>query len=342
MEKEKSKNHQLISVIIPVYKVEAYLKECVESVLSQTYQNLEIILVDDGSPDNCPEICDEYAAKDKRVKIIHKSNGGLSDARNEGLRASTGEYVLFLDSDDYWIGNESISELCQFLDENQKADIIYFDRITFYENNPGVKVKNKEYDLQRINGKNKTEILSYFIGEGIFIVSACHKLIRKSILIENDIFFEKGLLSEDLDWNFKLVLHAEHYFAINNPFYGYRKREGSITTSFGIKNAIDLLYVIDKWSKNISENDSNTKQKELLLGYCAYLYGILMGSVKSLENKKERLEIEGKMRALEYLLHYNVNYKTNQVLKLYKLFGFHITAHILNFYIYLNKKGIRY
>jgi glycosyltransferase involved in cell wall biosynthesis len=332
----------LISVIIPVYKVEAYLRQCVDSVLNQTYQNLEIILVDDGSPDNCPKICDEYAVNDKRVKVIHKINGGLSDARNAGLNASTGEFILFLDSDDYWIGADSVKELSEFLDKQEKVDIIYFDRVTFYENSYGKKVVPKEYDLDRVNGKSKTEVLTYFISEGIFIVSACHKLIRKSILIDNDIVFEKGLLSEDLDWNFKLTLCAEHFFVINNPFYGYRKRAGSITTSFGIKNANDLLYVIDKWSKSISENVTNPYQKELLLGYCAYLYGILMGYVKTLTNKEERLEIEEKMGSLKYLLQYNVNYKTNKVLKLYKLFGFQMTCWILSFYIYLNSKGYKY
>ena len=100
-----------ISVIIPIYKVESYLRECVESVLRQTYQNLEIILVDDGSPDSCPQICEEYAIFDKRIKVIHKKNGGLSSARNEGFKHATGEYVLFLDSDDYWEKETAIQEL---------------------------------------------------------------------------------------------------------------------------------------------------------------------------------------------------------------------------------------
>ena len=90
-----------ISIIIPVYKVEKYLDKCVESVVNQTYKNLEIILVDDGSPDNCPKMCDEWAEKDKRIKVIHKENGGLSDARNFGIEKATGDYLMFLDSDDY-------------------------------------------------------------------------------------------------------------------------------------------------------------------------------------------------------------------------------------------------
>lgn len=95
----------LISVIVPIYKVEAYLNRCVESIVRQTYTELEIILVDDGSPDGCPALCDEWAGKDKRIKVIHKSNGGLSDARNAGMRAAEGNYISFVDSDD-WIAPE--------------------------------------------------------------------------------------------------------------------------------------------------------------------------------------------------------------------------------------------
>ena len=91
----------LISVIVPVYKVEPYLNKCIESIVNQTYKNLEIILVDDGSPDNCPAICDSWAEKDSRIKVIHKENGGLSDARNAGMVHATGEYIAFVDSDDY-------------------------------------------------------------------------------------------------------------------------------------------------------------------------------------------------------------------------------------------------
>lgn len=91
----------LISVIVPIYNVESYLNRCVESIVNQTYQNLEIILVDDGSPDNCPQICDDWARKDSRIKVIHKENGGLSDARNAGMNIATGEYISFIDSDDY-------------------------------------------------------------------------------------------------------------------------------------------------------------------------------------------------------------------------------------------------
>ena len=116
--------NELISVIVPVYKVEPYLRRCIDSIISQTYHNLEIILVDDGSPDNCGAICDEYAEKDTRVRVIHKSNGGLSDARNAGLDIMTGDYVAFVDSDD-WIDKQHLSSMYALV--NGGADIAVSD-----------------------------------------------------------------------------------------------------------------------------------------------------------------------------------------------------------------------
>ena len=116
-----------VSVIIPVYKVEEYLGQCVDSILSQTYTNLEVLLVDDGSPDDCPRLCDEYAAKDKRVRVIHKENGGLASARNAGLDKANGQFVSFIDSDD-WIEQQTYEKVMR-IHEETSAEIIMFDII---------------------------------------------------------------------------------------------------------------------------------------------------------------------------------------------------------------------
>ena len=113
---------ELITIVIPVYKVEKYIDRCIKSVINQTYKNLEIILVDDGSPDNCPKICDEYAEKDKRIKVIHKKNGGLSDARNVGIEAAKGKYISFIDSDD-WIEKDFIECLYKSIKKNIFASV---------------------------------------------------------------------------------------------------------------------------------------------------------------------------------------------------------------------------
>ena len=127
----------LISVIVPIYNVEKYLQKCVDSIINQTYKNLEIILVDDGSPDNCPKMCDDYAEKDSRIKVVHKENGGLSDARNVGMEVATGEYVSFIDSDDY-ISLDFYETLLETIVDND-SDVVECGVVKFYENEKFIK-----------------------------------------------------------------------------------------------------------------------------------------------------------------------------------------------------------
>lgn len=126
-------NEYLISIIVPVYNVESFISECINSVLIQSYKNFELILVNDGSTDNSPAICEQYASKDKRIKVIHKANGGLSDARNWGLKSSSGEYVVFLDSDDYWNDGNALFSLYSLLNKYSNVDVVFFRRFTFEE-----------------------------------------------------------------------------------------------------------------------------------------------------------------------------------------------------------------
>ncbi len=160
----------LITVIVPVFKVEKYLEKCVKSICCQTYKNLEIILVDDGSPDNCGKMCDKYAKSDKRIKVIHKENGGLSDARNAGIKMATGKYIAFVDSDDY-VSNDYIEYMYKILKkENTKISICELQIVwknTTIEN-------NKENKVQKLTSKQALENLLY--SQGID-VSAPRKII---------------------------------------------------------------------------------------------------------------------------------------------------------------------
>lgn len=329
-----------VSVIIPVYNTEMYLKECLDSIIRQSYENLEIIIVNDGSSDNSPIICNEYAKNDTRIILVNKLNGGASDARNCGLSVSSGEYILFVDSDDYWSDNSAVENLIDIVYKYQKVDVVLFRRNVFYHLNNKI-VSFSQFDIDQINGKNKTDVLSYLMKSSYYSVSACEKLIRREVLIENKILFEKGRTAEDIDWCFNLMLCVNHIYAINHIFYQNRIRSGSVTSNGGLKNTMDLLYMIKKWSVLLYEIDIDKNQQALFLGYCSYLYAILMGHLYNYD-RSIRKKLLKDMLPLKYLIEYDINNKTHQVLKIYKLCGFKMTCRILHFYLFLRNKGYRF
>lgn len=328
-----------ISVIIPVYKVEQYLDDCIQSVFSQTYNNLEIILVDDGSPDNCPQMCDAYALQDKRVRVIHKENGGLSDARNVGLLVAEGEYVIFLDSDDYWQDNDFIASLVEELDRQPDVDMILFGRKDFYESSAryttGVTV-----DVEKVNGKEIKEAFRYLIVNQLYSMSACTKMIKRDFLISNQIMFEKELLGEDMDWSLQLWLKIKSVRAINIFSYIYRHREQSITTTYNLKNVYDFVAILKKW-QNIAQKDiQDSELKNLVLGYLAFLYPTLLRYFFIIQ-KSDRATEYKLLKQLIPLLRYSITTKSNQMHVLYKSVGFNLTIFIIGVYGLLTKKGIR-
>jgi glycosyltransferase involved in cell wall biosynthesis len=215
---------ELISVIIPVYKVEEYLGRCVDSVLRQTYGNLEIILVDDGSPDRCGEICDEYAVKDSRVVALHKKNGGLSDARNQGLKVCRGEYITFVDSDD-WVDENYIMKLYMLLKETDSdISVCNFIRTTREDVQPDDSQEKVRVftNLEALDSlESKTDIDLY-----VQLVVAWGKLYRKELF--EGITFPVGKLHEDEFTTYKLLYRANRIALTSAQLLYYWQREDSI------------------------------------------------------------------------------------------------------------------
>lgn len=209
-----------ISVIVPVYKVEAYLPRCVESLLSQTYKDFEIILVDDGSPDTCPVMCDAYAKKYSNIHALHKENGGLSDARNAGMTAAKGEYVAFVDSDDY-VHPAYLEMLMQGIRQGADFSVCGFTEV--YDGN-GI----KDLGTSRISAAcvNAKEGLAEILYQGFHDVSAWGILLPASLARKYP--FPKGKLFEDLYTTYKFYLVAEAVAFIRVPLYYYFQRKGSI------------------------------------------------------------------------------------------------------------------
>ncbi len=215
----------LITVIVPVYRVEQYLKRCVDSVVNQTYKNLEIILVDDGSPDSCGAMCEEFAAQDNRIRVIHKENGGLSSARNAGLDVMTGEYVGFVDSDD-WIELDMYERLYGLLTENNAqiaAGGIQCDHFdgTYHFFNP-------EYPRSTaVEIYSKVQAIKELIIAHKITNSACDKLFKKEIF--SNMRFKEGIVNEDFDLMPLCFEKIETVIYDPTPMYHYFMSEQSIT-----------------------------------------------------------------------------------------------------------------
>ncbi|MBR6253317.1 MAG: glycosyltransferase family 2 protein [Clostridia bacterium] len=220
-------NSILISVIIPVYNVEKYLNECIDSVINSTYKDLEIILVDDGSSDNCPQICDKYACMDNRIKVIHKENEGLSSARNEGINIANGDYISFIDSDDYISTN--LYEIAVDIINEQNCDIFSFGYYLKYGNKNKFKLKpNTFLVLKPYEAIEKLNLFDY-MG-----VSSWNKIFKKSLF--SNIRFPVGALSEDNFTIYKLFDNANSIIYDSIPLYYYRQRKNSITTKTSFVN----------------------------------------------------------------------------------------------------------
>lgn len=230
-----------ISIIIPVYKVELYLDKCISSIVNQTYTNLEIILVDDGSPDQCPQMCDAWAEKDARIRVIHKENGGLSDARNAGMAVATGEYIAFVDSDD-WIDLHYTEYLYRAI-QQAGADIAACDVREVYDEDI---IRTVYLEPIKCELATSEEAISDVLHNRRFRAVAWNKLYTRKIL--KDERFEMDRLHEDEFFSYRLYDKATRLVYVSLPLYNYRQRSGSIMAS----NSIRHLDMLDAYLERIS------------------------------------------------------------------------------------------
>lgn len=226
----------LISVVVPVYNVENFIDKCIDSIEQQSYQNLDIILIDDGSTDNSGKICDEWASRDKRIKVIHKENGGLSDARNVGIEIAKGKYVTFIDSDDYIL--PGFIKYLYDLIENNNADISVCQLINVDENNFELSKGGNQIDIV-VEG-NQECMKEYLSGNAIDTV-AWRKLYR-SALFKSGIRYPIGKYHEDVWTTYKLIASCDTIAIGSKALYAYRQRNGSIVNSSFSPKHMDAVY----------------------------------------------------------------------------------------------------
>ncbi len=221
-------NSGLISVIIPVYNVEAYLRECVDSVLGQTYQNFEIILVDDGSKDGSPAICDEYANRDGRIRCIHKQNGGASTARNVGLDAAIGQFVFFLDSDD-WLEPETLERLYRAIEEDE-IDFSFCEAAAVDEKTGQISLKNYSYHRDYGCG-SANAFFAEMVRNREFHVAIWMMMYRRAFLTGNALRFVEGIMYEDCIFAYQVYALARNAAHVHEFLYHRRYRAGSVMTA---------------------------------------------------------------------------------------------------------------
>ncbi|WP_456277307.1 glycosyltransferase [Bacillus sp. AK128] len=239
-----------ISIIVPVYKVEPYLEKCIESILSQTFRNFELILINDGSPDNCGNICDGYSKKDSRIKVIHKQNGGLSSARNAGLEIAQGDYIGFVDSDD-WIEPEMYELLLNLCEENN-CEISSCSSIIHYS------------DKTIVNGGHTKQIYNRNVAMRIMLEGDLYdevvwtKIFKRNVI--GDIRFTEGIVYEDTDFTYRVIHNSSSVGCIGKPMYHYIKRENS-TMDQAIKNIrIDSVLVYNNMFNFLENNYPELKK----------------------------------------------------------------------------------
>lgn len=298
-----------ISIIVPVYKVEKYLSKCVDSILAQTFTDFELILVDDGSPDSCGKICDEYALKDSRIKVIHKENGGLSDARNAGIAVAKGEYLGFVDSDDY-IAPDMYELLYRLIREND-ADISICDAVLVDEETEVNYVDSeKKYILERESA------LKEMIFKRLFAVNAWNKLYKKELF--SDTLYPKGMLYEDLAITYKLIDKTKRLVYIPAKKYAYVQRKGSIMNQTGYKVKVDKVLIVREMIEHFNMRSCFT---ELFAGMIRYLLNDIykMASSGNLVQGQEYLrELEKVIKQHRSLIKVNkyLTFKEKVVLKM--------------------------
>lgn len=308
------------SVVIPVYKVEQYLDECVQSVLEQTYSDLEVILVDDGSPDRSGVMCDDWAKKDSRVRVVHQENGGLSAARNTGIRNAQGEYILFLDSDDWWENNTVLATVAKQL-EHTPVDVVNFNYRKSYDG-----VLQPPYFKETLPASEGPENLSQIVEGDRWINGACNKAFSRKLLTENEIYFRLGITSEDIDWTLRVALNAETFAFVNVCVFVYRQHGASISHSVSPKK-IRMLCDNVKTCVRLLEAADEAKAKALT-PYVAYQYGTLIYNVAALSGK-DRKPLMGDVKQMKYLLACSDNPKVRLIHRCSRVLGLSATMALL-------------
>lgn len=312
------------SIIVPVYNVEAYLDECIQSVLEQTYTDFELILVDDGSKDSSGTLCDQWAQRDSRVNVIHINNGGASTARNEALRHITGQYVMFLDSDDYWLSCDVLQQIAQRLDRTA-ADVLIFNLRKVYD----CKQDEPYFDegVQLYSDLGSEKVIELIVRNGLWTACAWNKAVRSELFEEGKLRFVEGVTSEDVDWCMRLSQVANRIDYLGICVVGYRQRISSVTGKVTVKKVHCLRDNVRTCLELLAE--SGQEKRMLQQPYIAFQYGVLLHNIAALPKGEEKRKLIAEARAWAYILNWSTSGKIGLLRKVDHILGFDCVLWLL-------------
>lgn len=313
----------LFSIVVPVYRVEKYLIDCVESILQQSYMDFELILVDDGSPDSCPIMCDGFAQNDSRIKVIHQQNAGPACARNAGIMVAEGDYLICIDSDDYLVDKSILAKIAE--KASTGVDVILLGYRKLFESNG----KLGEKVVPIINDVANTDtMLRETLRNDTYCGTAWTKAVRLSVLRDNGIEFRPGMISEDIDWFLHLMCYAKTFSSINDVAVIYRQRAGSLSHAAKLNSLTDNIWILEYWPKHIKDTITEESTVLALFNVLAYYYANDMVLFAGYPAKVSR-PYKNRMKEVSWLLDYAVTPRAITVRRFFKLLGFDITVVLL-------------
>lgn len=309
------------SIIVPVYNVEKYLPECLDSILSQTFHDYELILVDDGATDTSGEICDLYAQRNDKIKVVHTVNGGQATARNAGTAIAQGEYILYLDSDDYILSENFLQILSDNLDG---VDVLLYKHQKFFDETK--KLSSCGYSYANISCTDTyLTTIQKLVEADAFYGMPWNKTFKRKLLIDNGIKFEPGLTGEDMDWNYSLITNAATITVVDQSFIAYRQRTNSVTSTLKLKSLTDFIYILEKWAHKVNEEIQDEAFKNVLFSSMAKYYSNML-IIYNRVNDKEKKQYVKRIKKLSWLLKYAKSKRPKIVSMVYRLFGFRLTT----------------
>lgn len=319
----------IFSIVVPVYNVENYLEKCINSIIHQNFKNYELILINDGSTDSSCKICENFATNFEQINYINQKNSGVASARNKGIQLAQGDYVIFVDSDDFLCADNALKEIYNLIIVNNSPDLILHEAIRLAPNGTVEKKNNTNSFIGKDNFIKEFKNLVY---SELYNAVPWNKIIKREILIHNNLYFPENVKAEDAGWCAELLGHIKTFTVYQNPMYTYRKyRDNSLSSSINIQSLMDVYTMINKSIMNVSKCDDLLKNMTLSFWgehYCSLLiyYSYFKNSPK---------EVKSNIKKLTYILKTQSTKSVSKLYKLYRIVGFDMAIFILSKYMFI-------